>query len=66
MWQSSLLNTNMSAWEFNVGVRTFYSNVWGAPISVLKYMYDENGNPTSNVLRSVKTVFTILVTRSIP
>ena len=64
--QSNTLSTNMTAYDFYIATRGFYSNVWGAGISVYKYMYDLDGNLTTVASDSVKNVFQIVVLRSIP
>lgn len=55
----SRLNTNCSAWEFNIGVKDFYSKVYNFPINVVKTMYDENGDVTIYPTKSVKSVFSL-------
>lgn len=62
---SAPINTNGTAGDVYNAVRTFYGNVWSAPISVTKEMYDENDTLTYNVKLSVKSIFTISLLRSI-
>lgn len=65
-WSSSQISTNGTANDLYQAIRTYYSNVWGAPISVVKTMYDENDTVTTSQPLSVKNVFTVKVTRSLP
>jgi len=61
----SRINTNASAWEFNLAVRGYYNDIIHSIIDVQKVMYDINGDDTDDVFKSVKSVFTIYVLRSI-
>lgn len=59
------LNTNFTAWQFNLAVRDFYWRYYGAGIDVQKVMYEADGSVTTNSHRSVKSVYTIYVLRSL-
>ena len=58
---SGTLSTNMSATDFNNAVKGYYSDVFGAWISVSKTMYLEDGNVTTNEMNASTIVFSIKV-----
>jgi hypothetical protein len=66
IWTSSSLSTNCSAWDLQVALGGYYWNVWGAPNSVVKTIYDVNGTVTSNMNLAATIVFTVTIGRSLP
>lgn len=61
LWASTQISTNATETTLANAIRGYFNLVWGAPISVTKYMYDAAGNLTINQLASVKNVFVITV-----
>jgi hypothetical protein len=59
VWTSGKLNTNMSAWDFNLAVREYYSKYYGSWINVYKTMYLDDGSVTTQTNLATKVIFTI-------
>ena len=64
-YASARINTNCSAWEMNLAVREFYRRVYNAPINVIKTMFTEDGDVTTNVRNHTTAVYSITVQRSL-
>jgi hypothetical protein len=65
LWTSKAISTSATGGEFGNAISGYYSSVWGASISVSRTMYDLTDSIVTDVILSVKSVYEIVVHKSL-